>query len=255
MIIINGNKLDVISFINKNSLGKIEQEILTILDQSFYKSEYSSYDELLFELNLRKNIIDSSYELYKSKLNFAVFRKAFSNPKYWNTTKEGGFKLLKDVKSSDAIRDIYINGNLYGTECATAMVIVYYKALLSSFSEDLYNQLFQNIHLMNWHYIDPKLQDIGVMSKQNDYLPGDRRYFKNIDVNYKNPQWQGENVIDLSNDLYYGHGIGIQTAEEIVKTLNKNRKKNSTTSAFLVDMSAIPDFKLLYKQSKRQALI
>jgi ubiquitin len=76
---------------------------------------------------------------------------------------------------------------------------------------------------MNWHYD----RDLGVVYSQGpgDFFPGDCRYFKNPDVNPETPQWQGENVIDLNDGKYYGHGIGIRTADEIINALNERRKE------------------------------
>lgn len=66
-----------------------------------------------------------------------------------------------------------------------------------------------------------------------DYLPGDCVYFENPDHDEETPEWQGENAILLGNNLFYGHGIGITTAQGIIDELNSNRKPNATISASL----------------------
>ena len=53
-------------------------------------------------------------------------------PQYWNRRKTAGS--AKAGKPYDAINDIFANGDKYGTECATAMVIVY-RALSRIFPE------------------------------------------------------------------------------------------------------------------------
>ena len=85
------------------------------------------------------------------------------------------------------------------------------------------------------------------------YLPGDRRYFANPDVDPLTPQWQGENVIDLSGDKYYGHGLGVHNAEAIVRALNENRSEDADESAHLLDSAGLPNFKRLFDIYRRPA--
>ena len=228
-----------------------ERDILRTLVASSQKYRFDSIAQLRFELKLRKEIVNAARDLYRSGLEFAVFRKSTCNPAYWRRTPNGGFSLSDGVKPSDAILDIYRNGSLYSTECATAMMIVYYKALLGVYTESQFNRIFPSIELMNWNQIDRNLREVGTMSKQADFLPGDRRYFSNPDVDPTTPEWQGENVIDLGNGLYYGHGIGIHNAARIIKELNENRIYNAEESARLLDTAARPDFKRLYSLSLR----
>lgn len=235
----------------KNS---VERFIINILASSSERYSYDSLDQLKFELRLRREIIAASYELNQSGLNFAVFRKTKCNPAYWNRTADGGFVLKEGVKPSDAILDIFKNGSQYSTECATAMMIVYYGALLNVYSESLFNKSFSQIELMNWHRIDKLLREVGSMKQRDDYLPGDRRYFRNPDVSPLTPEWQGENVIDLGNGLYYGHGVGIQKANIIIELLNKNRSEGADESASLADSSGRPDFKKLGDIYQRNGL-
>lgn len=245
MIKILGNTVTSDTTAIESLSNKIQKKIVDILSSSSTVYEYDSMDQLKFELDLRKSIIDTSMELYKSKLAFTTFKNSMCNPNFWERTNEGGFLLKEGIKPSDAIRDIFINSSKYGTECATAIVIIYYKAILNLFPENLFNRMFSNIHLMDWIYLD---SDLGIKYYSNgiDYLPGDCRYFKNPDVNPETPQWQGENAIDLGNGTYYGHGIGIKTAEEMINALNKRRKDGATVSAYLMDNAVRPDFKYLF---------
>ncbi|TDT51227.1 protein-glutamine gamma-glutamyltransferase [Fonticella tunisiensis] len=245
MIKISGSPINSNDVLNQYPQNSIERKIISILSSSSSTYNYKSLKELKFELNLRVNIINASRELNGTNFAFAVFRKSRCNPDYWERTDEGGFLLKKGVKPSHAIKDIYINASKYATECATAMVIVYYKALLNIFPEELFNDLFSEIYLMDWQHIDRDLGNIGYMEKEEDYLPGDRRYFKNPAVDPVHPEWQGENAIDLGDGTYYGHGIGIKTAEKIIDILNKLRKNDAQISAYLMDLAGRPDFKYL----------
>ena len=226
--------------------GSLDRYIVDTLSDSNEDYYYASLDELVFELRLRHEIIEASKQLQRSNMAFEVFRDSRANPDYWIRRENGGFQLKKDVKASEAVRDIYENGSLYGTECATAMQIVYLKALLEIFPEETFNKMFQNVYLMNWNSLNRYLRPTASMTRQPDYLPGDRRYFANPDVDPETPEWQGENTIDLGDGLYYGHGMGTHKADRIVRELNQNRKKNAAREAYLVQKAARPDFKRLF---------
>jgi protein-glutamine gamma-glutamyltransferase len=247
MIEINGNEIDPKKFAAQFPPNGIEARAIDIMGKSGAKYRYESDAQLKFELELRKNIVNAAKDLSRSGLAFRVFRKSKCNPEFWTRTSDGGFKLLSGVKPSDAMRDIYENGSQYGTECATAMVIVYYKALLDTLPEELFNKLFSDITLMNWQHLDPDL-GIVTLDKPPDYFPGDARYVKNPDVDPLTPEWQGENIFDLGGGQYYGHGIGITTTDRIIDALNTARIEGSTRSAFLMTLAERPDFRNLYRK-------
>jgi protein-glutamine gamma-glutamyltransferase len=250
MIKIDSQIVDPNAFINKYNLNPTGQKIIGILSASDHTYKYSSEYQLKFEVDLRSSIVNAAIALNRSNFSFKVFRKSMCNTDYWLRTDNGGFLLLDNVKPSDAINDIYINSSLYGTECATAMVIVYYKALVDVLPESVFNKLFPEIYLMNWQHLD---RNLGIVDypNVNDYLPGDGRYFKNPDVNPLTPEWQGENVFDLGNGMYYGHGVGIGNANKFISGLNHNRVPGSTKSAYLLDSAKRPNFKHLANISEQ----
>lgn len=248
MIRIQGMILDPNTILSQIPSGPIEKEIILRMSSSSFVYAYASPDQLKFELDLRKSTVTAALALNSSHLSFRTFRDAVCNPDYWIRTEEGGFLLREGARPYQAIKDIYINSAKYGTECATAMVIVFYGALLAMLPEPLYNQWFPVIYLMDWQHLDPQL---GLQHYRNlpDYFPGDCRYFKNPDVSPITPEWQGENAIDLGNGTYYGHGIGIGTADQIIASLNRNRIAGSETSAFLMDTATRMDYKSLWEKS------
>lgn len=256
MIRISGDVFDISSMNESYPRGSVERQLLSMMSQSSQKYDFDNLSQLQFELSMRKEIVNATAALNASDLGFSVFHKSRCNPEYWDRMQNGGFKLKAGADPARAIQDIFVNGGKYATECATAMIIVYYKALLSIFKHEVFNKLFPEIYLMNWHALDSLLKEVGKPHKVEDFLYGDRGYFKNPDVDPKTPEWQGENVIVLPDGLYYGHGIGITTAKEIIRTLNGNRKKNATQPAYFLDTASRPDFKKLsgvYDRSERAA--
>lgn len=244
MIRIVGSPFDPETISAEYPQGSVQKKILNILSSSNETYIYDSIEQLKFELTLRYNIIQAAINLYRSGMTFEVFRESRCNTNYWERTDKGGFLLKGGVSPYAAINDIYLNGSKYGTECATAIVILFYKGVLDILPEELFNRLFPTIHLMNWNFID---DDLGISYYRDvkDPLPGDCRYIKNPDVDPETPEWQGENAIDLGNGYYYGHGIGIKTVDQMVRILNSARREDATQSAYLLDSSTRPDFKHL----------
>jgi protein-glutamine gamma-glutamyltransferase len=234
---------------NQIKIPKLTEEKTAIINQmNQYQVRYSffSYDHLQFDLHLRQSIIQAARDLFASKAKFTTFDKAKCNERFWRLTDQGGFKLKWGNLPSDAIRDIFQNGTLYGFECATAMVIIFYKAVLDSINLDQFNRIYQGMYLRDWQSDD----DLPIYTRRgNDFLPGDCLYFNNPQFDPNKPQWRGENVIDLGNGLYFGHGIGIKTSEGMIESLNKKRKPYATESAYLLSQMTRLDDNYLFQFS------
>lgn len=248
MVYVDGARADLVPLLNEYPRGSMERDILKDMDESSEVFRFDSQDELKFELTLRANTVNSARSLNSSGMDFSTFKESRCNLEFWERKDNGGFLLLNGVSPASAIRDIFQNGRKYATECATAMVIVFYGALVRSYSDALFNSTFPRINLMNWIKLDPLLKGIGVPHKTPKLLLGDRGYFSNPDFDPETPEWQGENVIVLPNAMYYGHGIGITTADNIIKVLNENRKEGATQTAYQTDSAARPDYSELYKR-------
>lgn len=201
---------------------------------------YASLAHLRFELKLRTAIVEAAKALRRSGVQFEDFEHSHCNEQYWHLNNRGGFELRSGVTPAEGIRDIFVNGPLYGFECATAIVIVLYRGLLDCIEEKHFNRMFANLLLYDWHYD----ADLRLIEKHgaSDSFPGDVLYFKNPDVNPRQIEWQGENTVKLEDDLYYGHGIGIESSRAIIAKLNRHRKPGSTVSAYLTDQVISPDF-------------
>jgi len=242
MIFIETQPADAAALAQEYPSGSVERETIQILAAGSHRYRYASEDRLRFELTLRREIVHAARALGASGLAFATFRRSFCNTDYWERMPDGGFAVKTGVNPADAVRDILRSSHRYGTECATAMLMVYYLALAEVFPERAFREVFRNIYLMNWHRIEDPLREVGVMRHTGDYLPGDRRYFKNPDVEPTTPEYQGENVIDLGGGLYYGHGAGIQRAEALIRMLNQNRRADADEETYLLPGVARPNF-------------
>lgn len=244
MIRIAGKAVTSHDMLGYYSADSIEMSIVDKMSGSSLSYDYSTLLQYRFELDLRAGIVNTAKKLLKSGMPFSTFRDSKCNSDFWIRTKEGGFLLKEEVQPWAAIRNIIDEGHKYATECATAIIIIYYGAIADIFTETQFNSMFRSIYLMNWKQLDRNL-GIRTYIDDIDELPGDCRYFKNPDVDPLTPQWQGENAIVLGDGLYYGHGIGIKTAEGIISSLNKRRKSGATESAYNMDTSTRPGFRSL----------
>lgn len=226
-------------------LSTFRKNIITKKEQSSVVYGYSSLAALEFELDIRSNIVAAARALEVSGARFANFDNSKCGRKYWIRTMEGGFQLKEDVLPSVGIQDIFQNGELYAFECATAIVIILYKSIISTLGEKAFNTNFRNLLLWDWNY-DRNLRLTTVLDNKEAYA-GDVLYFTNPDYNPNTPEWQGENVIMLDNDLYFGHGIGITLSNNIISTLNKFRKPGSSKSAYLSDEVIHSEFEHLHQ--------
>lgn len=230
---------------NKNwKLGSIEKTIMHQMENAPDYYSYNSVDELLFELKMRKNIIDSANEMNKSKAKFTTFTYARCNPRYWQLTRAGGFLLRPDVQPAEAILDIFQNGALYAYECATAIPIIYYHAILNSIGSRLFNSLFRNLYLYSWHTDT----DLGLVTFYgNHFLPGDVLYLNNPDYDRRTPWFRGLNAVLLNDGKLFGHGFYIRTPEEMIKILNEKRGPGSQQSAYVTKLITRPSFEYLFR--------
>jgi protein-glutamine gamma-glutamyltransferase len=241
MITIGGSPISEMPSAPGFSPDAAQREAFETMQKSRSTYAYGTPDQLIFELKLRGATVYAARELARSGMGFRVFRDSVANPDYWTRTDEGGFLLKPGVSPADAIRDIYRHGFLYGTECATAMVVVYYRAMLDVTTDERFNRLFPSIYLYNWERLD---RDLAIRQYRSpaDELPGDAKYFINPDVDPLHPEWQGENAFYLGNGKYYGHGIGVTDAAHIIRALNNSRREGATRGAYLLDEAKRQDY-------------
>ncbi|GIQ67817.1 protein-glutamine gamma-glutamyltransferase [Xylanibacillus composti] len=224
------------------AVSEMERSVIRAKQSSPVTYRYGSRDALLFELRMRSQTVKAALDLNESGVSFETFADSYCNEQLWRRTPNGGFLLRPGVAPAVGIRDIFENGRLYGFECATAMVIVVYKAILEAAGERMFNTYFQALFLWQWQY-DRDLRFLPT-TLQESYL-GDIVYFRNPDHDPAHPEWQGENAIILPDQLYYGHGFSIRTADQMIAALNALRRPGSQVSAYLTQDVIYPDFEYL----------
>ncbi|WP_404452083.1 protein-glutamine gamma-glutamyltransferase [Virgibacillus necropolis] len=236
MINISGTAFHWDELIEKVSISGKGKNILKQLENSSKMYHYRSFKDLESTIHIRELIMEAASKLNDSHASFAVFRETRANDRYWSITGQGGIRLKQGVKPSAAIRDIYKNGDQYAFECATAMIMVYYYAALEYLGTETFNNYFTNLYLYSWNTdADLRLKNDTV----KEPIPGDIVYFNNPD--HLKPQWQGENAVFLGDNLYYGHGLGILSAEEMIRQLNI-LGESSEQDAYMIDMVVTPSF-------------
>lgn len=221
----------IINYASKPSASHfqgVQREIFTAIENSPIVHQYNTLHELYFEIMLRENIIQAAKDLHSSEVQFAPFPTSRFNPAIWKKIKYG-YLLNPSVLPSDAIIDVFKNSKEYAFECTTAIVLMCYKAVLSSISKSRFNTLFQGLLVWDWNYD----HDLGIETKEGrHYIPGDIVYFYNPDFDH--PVWTGENSIYLGGDSFFGHGVGMKSAQGMIDALNTLRKKGATQSAYLL---------------------
>ena len=219
--------------VNQLQAGVTSKDLLTILQlMARYPTvfEFNTPEDFQFDLTMRLKVIQASILLDQSGAEFTILEDSVCNPRVWRLTGNRAFELWPNVPPHVALNDIFINGQLYAFECGTAILVVFYKAILDSIGPNNFDRIFPDLFLYNWHYH----QNLSILVHEGlDYLPGDCLYFKNPDFAPHTPEWQGENAIMINENLYFAHGIGVTDQQEIINELNDNRIFGSMISAYL----------------------
>jgi Protein-glutamine gamma-glutamyltransferase len=206
------------------------------------------------EIAFRSHVVIAAKALAASGASFSGSADADKvNPALWTMGYGGRIQVRKFMpdgsfgKPSDALRDIFSNGKAYGFECATAMMVIYHKAILDHVGDDAFNKMFsepKNLAFFRWSVEDEDFTDVKeLVYKPMPLQPGSHYYYKNPDAAPENSAFAGENVLYLGNGQFYAHGIVgaegtyLVTERELISWLSKLRKPDATTKPFRVDMA------------------
>jgi protein-glutamine gamma-glutamyltransferase len=112
--------------------------------------------------------------------------------------------------------------------------------MLDIMGPEEYDKAFKGIPLGGWYFPQGPANMAAIHERV--FVPGDCRMFFNPDA--KNPAFRNENTIFLGNGLYYGHGIGIKSLDDMIAALNELNPKKSASpdkKAGFIDPKTLPE--------------
>ena len=209
-------------------------------------------DKEFREVQIRTHTVEGAKILDQAKqagrgLGFANdLRKTQANPQFWNVDQQGRMSLRQGVSPADAVDDVFNNPNAYTLDCAAASHVVGLRAIKNTIGAEDFNRTHDGLSIYGWQAErrgpGGNMQTISkVTGNQNDRAQGglkagDVGYFKNPDN--ISTEWQGENVISLGGDQYWGHPGGTKSSQGWVNWMNQNaRTPYATREAFLSSLT------------------
>ena len=218
------------------------------------------------DLAFRQAVVQAGKDLAKSGVAFAARSgEDRVNKELWTLGYGGKMQVRKWLhgggigKPSEALRDIFSNGKAYSFECATAMMVIYHKAILDHIGDEAFDRLFsepRNLKFFRWQVEDSDFTEVKRLAhRPSKLMPGSHYYYKNPDASEENSAFGGENVIYLGDGTFYAHGIrGASgtfevTEKEILDCLRRLRRAEATTEPYRIDMEMHLDGLALSKKA------
>jgi hypothetical protein len=209
-------------FIYKNGKGKL---VKTTLGKT--RAQQAS---------MQLNIVKAAKAFHAAGVNFSGSSKTDKvNKDLWWMGYGGKMGVRQGVKPSDALNDIFKNGDKYGMECATGTMVIFYKGILDTIGPKDFDRAFEKTRLFRWDIKDDDFKKAEKVGKLPGYWPGDHTYFKNPDFDPAHSAFQGENVIYLGEGMYFGHGLGVVSEQGVIDSLNGLRKPGAKKGAYRDD--------------------
>ena len=223
----------------------------------------------LDEVTLRVNIAQAARDLAASGANFSATASSDAvNPLLWTLGYGGRMQVRKFLADgtigspAKAIRDIFSHGEHYGFECATAMMVIFHKAILETVGDAAFDAMFahpRNLTFFRWEVKDDDYLALEKIDKNGDQLTvGSHYYYKNPDASEENSAFAGENVIYLGVEngrrMFYGHGIVgakgtyVVSEAELLASLRSLRRYGAATEPFRDDFRYSLDVETLTRR-------
>jgi len=205
---------------------------LTIFGELEEAEKIAVFDALILD-GIVASIDALTDEHNRPKFHFGLFgspnpaKRPRFDPKYFRADI-WTFKLQTNVTASQALDAFFATPEVYAMECATAISVLHYAAVRFAFfkatgSDALFDERFADMTIGRLG--QGTENDIAAARKlvtTGGMRLGDHAYFHNPSAHPKAVAggWNGENVIILGKDLYFGHPFGITSSDKIIQKLN-----------------------------------
>lgn len=183
------------------------------------------------QVRIQAHVVDAANQMNDAAIDFAA-RNFRVNQQYWWVGYGGKMGVRFGQRPSAALADIFNNGRAYSMECATATLATFYKAILDRIGPDDFDKQFPRLQLYRWRIQAPAFEAAKRQERLGGMLPGDYTYYVNPEVAPENAAFAGENVIDVGDGLFFGHGIGIVSESELLDELDSMRSAGATKKAY-----------------------
>lgn len=169
--------------------GKLEHTDKIVLEKDGETQVVELGENARNKLAISTALVNASHDMAQAGHSFAGFEQTTFSERYWEPNGENAtFELKEGVSPSEAVQDIFANPGNYQFECATAIVITQYKAMLDSLGPQTFDQICGDLKIGPWknegHLEDARLHlgDSGGRASPQfaaGLKPGDYTYFKN----------------------------------------------------------------------------
>ncbi|MBK6689695.1 MAG: hypothetical protein IPG45_34840 [Deltaproteobacteria bacterium] len=211
-------------------------------------------------------VVSACLEMHQAQHEFAIAPRQKFSSEFWRRdgqlSRYATFHLKPGAKASSAMNDVFVNPDAYRFECATALVLVYYRAIQKLIGDSDFDRLMGDLKIGPWEY-EADLQRFLMASGRGDQPAtearaqelkfGEYTYTKNWAVSWWG--WakgcQGQNQIRLDEDLYYAHSYALVGQGDIVARENGARVLGAKTSASMTDRQQRLNPQLLAEDQER----
>jgi hypothetical protein len=133
------------------------------------------------------------------------------------------FQGSKTVGDANAVKILNANKMKNGVECFTGTVLVLGKGLITTITRKVFDAIPYTLYdIANTRTIRAGKLLFSEIKTAAGAEKGDWGYVKNYDdYDATKGPWAGENVITVGNNIFWGHGVGKTTIEELKTHLQK----------------------------------